>query len=64
MPQSDILVGLREIAEYLQRGLTVVRRLVRNDELPVALIHNAYMTRMKLLDEWMEDQCKDKKMDD
>ena len=51
--QTTVLVGVREIAEYLRRGPRVVRRMIKRDDLPVTLEQGAYMTTTSALDDWL-----------
>lgn len=52
-----VLVGLREIADYLRRGPRVVRRMIR-DGLPVSLEEGAYMTTTNALDAWLFERAR------
>lgn len=55
---SPMLVGLEDICAYLKRSKPVVRRMIRNGEIPVVLKHGAYMTTTKLLHEWIQRETK------
>lgn len=57
MDQPTVLVGVREIAEYLRRGPKVVRRMIRDSQLPVSLEQGAYMTTTTALDAWLSDRA-------
>jgi len=53
---SPVLVGLSDIAAYIKRSKPIVRRMIRNREIPVRLIHGAYMTTTEALDDWLRQE--------
>lgn len=55
--QPNILVGVRAIADYMQRGTRVVRRLIRTTDLPVTLEEGSYMTTREAIDEWVKNRA-------
>lgn len=57
MCNSPILVGLDDISAYLKRSKPVVRRMIREGELPIVLKRGAYMTSTRLLDSWLEREA-------
>jgi len=59
MCESPVIVGINDIANYLKRSKTIVRKMIKNNELPVSLKHGAYMTSVRLLDEWLEEQVEE-----
>ncbi len=59
MCESPVIVGINDIANYLKRSKTIVRKMIQNNELPVSLKHGAYMTSARLLDEWLEEQIEE-----
>lgn len=54
--QPTVLVGVREIADYMRRGPRVIRRLIR-EGLPVTLEQGAYMTTTRALEVWLHDRA-------
>lgn len=56
MCESPVIVGIDDISNYLKRSRGVVRKLIQEGELPVALKHGAYMTAKQLLDDWLKQE--------
>lgn len=54
--QEQILVGTREIADYMRRSRNVVRRLIK-EGMPVSFEHGAYMTTTAAINKWLFERA-------
>lgn len=64
MCESPVIVGIKDIADYLKRSHEVVRKMIKRGELPATLKYGAYMTTQQTLDKWLENEAMNRTQND